>query len=220
MNNSIPDCIICGSRWSLFHTKRDCLCYYRCPWCSFIYLHPDHHPDPEVEKERYLLHDNSMGNTGYVDMLNRFIQTYILHRIRPASAVLDFGSGPEPVLSHLLKQRGFICDSYDPFFTSFQPDMHNRYDMIILFEVMEHLIDPVHVMSSLFSLLHDGKYCVVSTRFLPEQPDQFETWWYRMDITHRSFFNAETLYTLAERTGFLPVQTDGKKCIVIKKKQT
>ena len=218
MKNSIPDCIICGSRWNLFHTKRDSLGYYRCPGCSFIYLHPDHHPDPEVEKKRYLLHDNSMENTGYVEMLNRFIQDFILPRIRPPAVVLDFGSGPEPVLSNLLKQRGFSCDSYDPYFASFQLNMNNQYDLIILFEVIEHLTDPVHVMSALFSLLHDGKYCVISTLFHPEQSDRFETWWYRRDITHRSFFSAETFYTLAERTGFLPVQTDGKQFIVLKKK--
>jgi len=52
--------------------------YYYCCHCSFISKDDEHLLPPEEEKQRYLKHDNNLENSGYVNMLETFINESII----------------------------------------------------------------------------------------------------------------------------------------------
>lgn len=47
--------------------------YYHCRNCDLIFIDETFIPDPEQQKKRYTLHQNSHDNEGYVIMFRKFI---------------------------------------------------------------------------------------------------------------------------------------------------
>ncbi len=155
-----------------------------------------------AERERYLLHENSRENSGYVAYLMRFIEEIVITHVKRGGIILDFGSGPVPVLSELLHEAGFSVTSYDPYF---EPDRGYRdaeYDAIILLEVIEHIADPLTVICHLKKILSPQGCIIIQTQLVtPEIMEMFSTWWYKEDRTHISFFSERSLQILAESAG-------------------
>ncbi len=180
--------------------------YFRCRVCGYIGLDPACFPSLEEEKKRYLLHKNSAQDSGYTAYLRQFIDTAILPYLVPGSRVLDFGSGPEPVLSTLLRDSGFDCDSYDPFFMPGDRWRGSSYDAIVLHEVAEHLHDPGKTLLGIIPYLKPGGLIAVRTRFPPAEDGAFLSWWYRMDSTHVGFFTPAGLEKLFAPRGFYTVR--------------
>ncbi|MCP3953181.1 MAG: class I SAM-dependent methyltransferase [Desulfobacterales bacterium] len=81
----------------------------------------------------------------------------------------------------------------------------NTYNLITLFEVIEHLRNPVALLSECRRLLEPKGVLVIRTgnadswtvRFMKEKWDYFSPW-----VGHISFFNPRSMRLLAERTGF------------------
>ena len=67
------------------------------------------------KKEKYDEHQNDEENIGYVNYLFNFFEA----AIRPyllKGAILDFGSGPNPVFQVLLQKEGYKVTIYDYFY--------------------------------------------------------------------------------------------------------
>ena len=208
-------CGFCGNRGlESFTTRRDKKEYIKCLNCGYVFLNPDLRPLPEKEKNRYLLHNNSYENYGYRKWLERFIDFSLkTSGIKNGCRILDFGSGPEPVLAQLLSEKGFDVSTEDKFFAAERRD--GPFTLVTAVEVFEHLSEPGEVLKDLASRLEEnGKICI-STEFLPEK--DFETWYYRMDFTHIGFFPLNAFYKTAGNYGLKVSGTDGKHFIVLSK---
>ena len=84
-------------------------------------------------------------------------------------------------------------------------------------EVLEHLPNPLEVITKLFGLIRPGGTLAIMTALHPGNWDMFEKWWYRKDDTHVSFFSKRTLEQLANALGADLALADNKNLAVISK---
>jgi len=207
-------CPVCGRReprnpdappWALVRDAS----YFRCPRCSYVYLDRNLLPTPEEEKARYLLHRNDPEDPGYRSYL-------VLPFAPPEGRILDFGSGPVPVLARLLSDRGYRVSAYDPFFAPDRTARTGPFDLIALHEVAEHLARPYFELARIARALAPGGRLAIRTRFAPEDPGDFRTWWYREDPTHVGFFGSRSFAALAGRLGMSVDLDDGRETLVLR----
>ena len=210
----MSNCILCGSKTKSFEAYNKE--YYLCEKCDFIFLNREFILDVEKEKKAYEKHNNSLENEGYVNMFEKFIDEAMEPYIKKSDEVLEFGSGPGPVLSILLRRRGYSVDIYDPYF---QPNWvdDKRYDVISSTEVFEHFVDPIKNIELVLSKLKNGGILAVTTMFHPNDFDEFKKWWYPRDLTHISFYNLKTFEYLANKYNLDIVYNNSKNIVVFKR---
>ena len=200
-----PDCPLCLTPETKHYfekkegeTPKD---YFECPVCRLIFLDPAHHLNPEEEKKRYDTHNNSPDDAGYVDFLNRLIEP-ISEKLNPGDTGLDFGSGPGPTLSLLMKGRGFEVSNYDPLYTKDETPLSKQYDFITCTEAAEHFHTP-HKEFELFGKLLKPERSVLGIMTQMVTPSvSFESWWYHKDPTHVCFYSNETFEWLGDKYGW------------------
>jgi len=214
MNYPNTECKLCGSR-ALFPIDAPDGRYYHCPQCHLIFADARTIPAPENERRRYLEHDNSHENKGYVAMFERFIAQLVTPYVSENADVLEFGCGPVPVLADLLAARGFAVDVYDPYFYPQPLDEEKPYDLITATEVFEHLQHPHETIKRLKTHLKANGCLAVMTLFHPG-PGEFADWWYRRDLTHISFYNSHTLDWIAGHFGLQLVFENGKNSALLR----
>ena len=213
-------CPLCSATFESFRPGVDGRTYLSCPQCQFIQLERAHHLSPQKQKERYLQHDNSRANQGYVVMLQAFIDQAVTPYMKPGGRILDFGSGPVPVLAELLGEGGYSVETYDLFFQKDEAYRDRQYDLVLLVEVLEHLSDPQATLKALVPRLTPGGAISLMTLFHPNDRRQFADWWYRRDPTHVGFFTAKTLEEMGKGLGLTPLFTDSKNLMVLGKSHT
>ena len=175
--------------------------YEVCPSCGFTKLKNEFYLSADAEKKRYLLHTNSREDAGYVQWLSAFLHKARLLELTPDACILDFGSGPQPVLASLLQERGYKVSIYDQFFAPDPIVLRCSYSVIVLHEVIEHLADPRECLAALLEALAPHGYFAIRTQFRPPTDTDFDAFWYRKDLTHRSFFTKLSFATLAQQLG-------------------
>ncbi len=198
--NSDPErCPLCGSPETAEFERDELRLYLRCSRCGLVFVPADFHVSREEERARYDLHENSISDEGYTAFLGRVIKP-LKERFPPASSVLDFGSGPNPVLARLLRHEGFEVDIYDSFFAANTAVFDQTFDVITLTEVLEHLSGPGEEIARLDGALRPGGSIAVMMRLLDES-DDFSNWHYKNDPTHISFFSWDTCVWTAGNFG-------------------
>lgn len=171
-----------------------------CPGCRGIYRPQADRPDPGTEKARYLLHQNSPADKGYLRFLSPLIEA-VKKSQSPHQRGLDFGSGPQPVLSDILLTAGYRISPYDPFFCPVPDRLQQTYDFILCCEVMEHFHEPAREFALLNRLLKPGGRIYAMTALFHEGID-FAGWHYKNDITHLFFYRPGTLDWIEKQIGF------------------
>lgn len=217
------NCPLCnaGSSRSLVTKKRT---FFVCDSCCFIWADPRFYLDKTAERLRYGLHNNDRTNAGYVQfitqILDRSLQRWkILHHIdepsvevaAPNPLILDWGSGPNPVATELLRERDFQVSSYDPIYGPQLPLNHQSFDIIFCIEVAEHFKNPLQDFNAMVHYLKPGGLLVVHTHTIPQDVISatasaqtsaletfFQSWWYKEDPTHVSFYSKQSLKYLAQ----------------------
>src|SRR5690606_20778588 len=101
--------------------------YFWCRRCDLIFVDPACFIAAEAERHRYSQHNNGPDQPGHVAFLSR-VAGPLVPRLKPGMRGLDFGCGPVPTLSVMLRAAGFECDDYDPFF--FPSGLSGSYDFI------------------------------------------------------------------------------------------
>ncbi len=187
--------------------------FYHCPECDLIFLAEKYLPDPEAERERYLEHNNTFDCSGYVDMMQEFIDSFLQPFLPGIDRALDFGCGPGPVLASLLAEKLSEVDIYDPYFFPEEDFREHRYGLITSTEVWEHLFNPAYEISLLCGLLKDGGYLAVMTSLHPGV-DKFTDWHYHLDRTHVTFFSWKTIKWISRRFPLQVAISDREKRIV------
>ena len=186
-------CPLCQNKHhTLFHTSENRE-YHHCDQCDLVYVPKHYFINQTLEKEKYDHHQNSPKNLGYVKFLDKLLiplQTYL-----PTHAKgLDFGSGPGPTLSVLMKQRGYDMNIYDYFYAPDRSVFRNKYDFITATEVIEHLHNPLHELTKLWDCLEPDGILGLMTAF---RIDDFANWYYKRDLTHISFYTQDTFTWIA-----------------------
>jgi hypothetical protein len=114
---------------------------------------------------------------------------------------LDFGSGPVPVLSSLLEAAGIRMQHWDPFFAPDPAPLQQRYDLVTLTEVIEHLRDPAGTLDQLADLVLPGGWIAGMTDLFPDDYP-LERWYYLRDPTHVSLYRQRSMAWIADARGW------------------
>ncbi len=210
-------CPLCTSKTIDFvHPNHD-MHYTYCPHCEFIALNPCFYLNSEKEKKQYDQHHNSLENEGYVAMFEQFLD-FFWENLPPHPTIMDFGSGPSPVLASLMQRRETNVACYDKFYAQNNRVLQkDTYDLITSTEVFEHLDKPLETLQTLSKCLKKGGYIAIMTLFHANNEADFWQWWYRRDPTHISFYTPKTFEVLAGLCGLKIVKNDKKRMIVLQK---
>jgi 2-polyprenyl-3-methyl-5-hydroxy-6-metoxy-1,4-benzoquinol methylase len=110
-------CIVCESKLIESFQTSDKKKHWKCLRCFAKFLDKKYYIDSDIEKERYLEHENIIEDEGYRNFLSR-LSIPLKEKLLPSSKGLDFGCGHGPALADILIKDGFDVDLYDPFFLS------------------------------------------------------------------------------------------------------
>lgn len=202
-SSSLTSCPVCaGSPCALFCEaggKR----YFECSVCGAVFLDLVARLDRESEFVRYTLHNNSPDDPRYEAFLSRLADP-VFAFLPPCGEGLDFGCGPEPLLSRMFEKEGHNMKNYDPFFFPDASALNASYDFIVCSEAAEHFHRPAREFALLDGLLRPGGVLAVMTSFLEDGID-FPNWRYRRDETHVVFYRETTFRTIADRFGWEPL---------------
>ena len=115
---------------------------------------------------------------------------------------LDYGGGGGR-LSQLMRESGYVFDSYDPFGADTTQEVNRgKYNLCSLFEVAEHAVDPVGVLGEIVKMSSPARLAVlVGTQIHDRQhvqPGHLANWWYAAPRNgHVSLFSRASLRRLA-----------------------
>lgn len=206
-----PLCMTCHEKQII--TGADQRKYYLCAQCSLIFIDPCHHLSPEEEKQHYATHENHLQNKGYVRFLNQLLEP-MLPYLDSLMHGLDYGCGPEPTLSQLVKQHGIACDDYDPFFAN--AALRPPYDFILATECLEHFYYPKKEFQRMCEWLKPGGVLGIMTEHWATL-EQFKTWYYTKDPTHVCFYHEKTLEYLCRHYGLVRLWDDNKRVSIFRR---
>jgi hypothetical protein len=202
--------------------------YHQCCQCHLIYKDKVHLIDTNLELTRYLEHNNKISDTGYQ---NYFIET-IESNIKPfidfnGLNILDFGSGPNPVLQYVFKDKYDIeIKIYDKYFANDLDILNDKFDLITSIEVVEHIFEVAQLFNLFNQLLVEGGYLFIKTNFTITdfksnyKIDEFSNWFYIRDITHVVFYSFKTFEYIANLFDYKIIHTNNKNAIFFKKELT
>lgn len=212
-------CILCSSPNVTPLAVVDARPYFHCESCGLAFMSPEFRPTPEQERARYALHNNDPADERYRQFLTQ-VSEPLVPRLHPGAEGLDFGCGPGPTLSVMLREQGFHVRDYDPFFALDDDALQRTYDFITCTETVEHFHHPADEFRTLDALLRPGGLLAVMTEILDDTPDTlangqrhprpgdlagqpphepaFAKWWYVRDPTHVCFYRRRTMLWIAE----------------------
>jgi hypothetical protein len=169
--------------------------YLRCTECGLVFVPSSQFLSAADEKKRYDLHRNSPDDADYCRFLGRlFIPLH--QRLAPGSIGLDFGSGPEPVLSRMFAEAGHSMTIFDHYYEHVPAALERQYDFITASEVVEHLREPGKELDRLWACLKRNGWLGIMTKFAVGRA-AFPEWHYKNDLTHICFFCPEAFTWLA-----------------------
>jgi len=193
--------------------------YYQCKKCEFIFIDRDHIISLEDEGKRYKIHNNEISDPSYRSYFKKFID-YIEDNLDKKYSILDYGSGPQPVLADVMKENGYEVDIYDKFFYNKKEYLDKKYDVIISTEVFEHIYEPRETLETLLSILNKDGKLILMTGFSPITPEEFKRWWYVKDPTHVVFYNKKTFETISKKYNLNIIKDNSKNIVVFQRRIT
>ena len=191
------NCIVCNNQSSEIFQTSDTKTYWKCGNCLAKFLDPSLYIEAGIEKERYLEHDNRIDDEAYRSFLSRLANP-LQKKLSVDDAGLDFGCGHGPALADMLQAEGFKIDLYDPFFFPDKKVFTKKYNFITCTETAEHFHHPHQEFNALDKLLSPGGWLGVMTCFLTTD-EAFESWYYRRDPTHVTFYCEKTFEVIASQ---------------------
>lgn len=191
------NCIVCNNQSTESFKTSDAKTYWKCGYCLAKFLDPSLYIEAGIEKERYLEHDNRVDDEAYRSFLSRLANP-LKEKLSIGDQGLDFGCGHGPALADMLQSDGFEVDLYDPFFFPDKKVFSKKYHFISCTETAEHFHDPLKEFNSFDNLLMPGGWLGIMTSFLTTD-DAFESWYYRRDPTHVTFYSEKTFEVIAEQ---------------------
>ena len=191
------NCIVCNNQSAESFQTADTKTYWKCGYCLAKFLDPGLYIEVGIEKERYLEHDNRIDDEAYRSFLSRLANP-LQKKLSVDDTGLDFGCGHGPALADMLQAEGFKIDLYDPFFFPDKKVFTKKYNFITCTETAEHFHHPFQEFNALDNLLAPGGWLGIMTCFLTTD-EAFESWYYRRDPTHVTFYCEKTFEVIASQ---------------------
>lgn len=193
-------CPLCQGESSLFYQdkKRH---YYCCGNCNLIFVPKNEFVSKERESARYKNHNNSRLDPRYTQYLSKVCDDF-LEMDPTGTKGIDFGCGESTLLAEFFNAKGNEVSSFDPLFHPNTDWMNYHYNFFTLSEVLEHLHEPLKIISSLKDHLFSEGMILIKTEFLPiNEEKDFKDWYYKNDETHIHFYNEKSSLRLAQEVG-------------------
>lgn len=192
-------CPLCNGIGALYYQKSN-KTYFKCTNCSSVYIDKSNYLDYDEERERYLEHNNDVNDAGYQNFVKPIIDI-VTSRFTSPCVGLDFGAGTGPVISKILREKGYTMFEYDPYFHNYPELLVNSYDFIVCCEVIEHFNNPRKEFYQLRSMLNPGGELICMTDLYTEKVN-FEKWYYKNDPTHVFFYHPHSVEYIAKEFNF------------------
>ena len=189
-------CIVCKNQEAVDFKNINQKKYWKCSYCEAIFLDKEFYLSSNDEYKHYLTHNNDVNDPRYKQFLSNLMLP-LIERIKLNSIGLDYGCGPGPALSLMLREKGYQMFNYDPFFHSKKRNLLKKYDFICCTETVEHFHNPFGEFTRFNELLNNNGTIGIMTNFHSEQ-DIFENWYYIKDPTHVVFYNKKTFQIIAK----------------------
>lgn len=205
-------CPLCSSsdlddRYRIADKRRAELIYWSCAACGLVFLDHSSHLIRTEEHSRYRLHQNN-DTPGYRNFLAQVVNP-LKAFLSLGDYGLDYGCGPNSVLSLMLAEQGWTMDVYDPYFFPDRNKLTASYDFITCTEVAEHFRFPHQEFDFVDRvLMRPRTRLAIMTSLLPSE-EQFSEWWYHREDTHVSFYQLRTLQWIAKRWNWNIVFQEG-----------
>ncbi len=206
-------CPLCGALTSFLLRPRDRELYV-CATCDLVHVPQRWHLSPAAQRDRYLLHQNRIDDDGYVRMLQRPIDV-LRAQATGVRRVLDYGSGPSPLLVELLRRQGYDAEGYDPLFSP-RTDEPASFDAVISVETVEHFADPRAELRRMIEIVRPSGWLLVMTQ-LHGGAETFADWWYVRDATHVAFYSARTFDWLCRRWALELAYSDAARLVLMRR---
>ena len=225
-NNRTP-CPVCGSSQMIPLFTRNAYTLVKCQTCDLVHVNPmptddairAHYQEPE-----YYQGNEAQGYLDYADM-RKALQPYFQRRLdtlarhfKPGGHLLDFGCAAgyflemahsrgwriagvelsQDMAATASKQLGIVVAN------SLNDVSKHDFDVITLWEVVEHLPRPVSELSHLYQFIRPGGALMLSTPNTNHwqavrEPDQWESF---RPPAHLMYFTPATLRNVLQRAGF------------------
>ena len=189
-------CIVCKNQKAVDFKNIKQKRYWKCSYCEAIFLDKEFYLSSNDEYKHYLTHNNDVNDPRYKQFLSNLMLP-LIERIKLNSIGLDYGCGPGPALSLMLKEKGYKMFNYDPFFHPEKRNLLKKYDFISCTETAEHFHNPFGEFTRFSELLNNNGTIGIMTNFHSKQ-DIFENWYYINDPTHVVFYNKKTFQIIAK----------------------
>jgi 2-polyprenyl-6-hydroxyphenyl methylase/3-demethylubiquinone-9 3-methyltransferase len=179
--------------------------YHRCIRCGFIFtvaMDAFTHGDFQkwIYNDQYIQIDPDYGEKRAAMVVPRLLHMF---RGSPEIRILDYGGGSGD-LARMLRGHGFrFADTYDPFVPKFSARPSGLYDLILSFEMAEHVPRPAEIFADKKSLMSKESLIVFSTQFQPPDIDFMRMqWWYIAPRNgHVSIYTSAALQGVAQKIG-------------------
>jgi hypothetical protein len=182
-----------------YHTDKK-RTFFQCKNCDLVFVDPANYLNSDLEKCEYDKHENDPDDLGYRHFLNKLLAP-LNDLLNPISSGLDFGSGPGPTISIMMKEQGHTMKNYDIFYADNKSLLTKQYDFITCTEVVEHFHNPHNEFKLLHSLLKPNGYLGIMTKRVLSK-EKFATWHYKNDPTHVCFYSDDTFKYIAKTAGY------------------
>jgi len=190
--------------------------YLLCNFCKLIHSEASYKLTVDEEKARYLLHNNSEEEPGYVQFLSRSIK-HVKPYADPLLTALDYGCGPAPVLAKLVvAELNIPTEYYDPYFFNHTEMLNRQYDLVFSTEVFEHFQHAREEINKVVDLVREGGILCIMTEVYTDA-SRFSGWYYARDPTHMSFFHEESIKYIASNWNLELLASNDARVFVFRK---
>ena len=187
--------------------------YYRCPACDFIFTtffddFTDEDMKAHIYNDDYLEIDPGWQEGRAQSGANMLMHNFGRHQEK--LSILDYGCGSGQLAERLLKKGFPRVRSFDPYVAEFSTPPEGRFNLVICFEVFEHLTDPARACREIVEFLTDDGIVVHSTMLQPKEIDNVKlAWWYVGPRNgHVSIFSPKSLEILWRQVGMSVVSVN------------
>ena len=187
------NCTLCET---LLENKTDEF-YFICNTCGGYVKDQKFYLDSYREKNIYEKHKNDVNDIRYQNFTSP-ITNFILENFTPTCLGLDYGCGKGPVISKILKDKGYEIELYDPYFYPNENYTYYKYDYIFSCEVFEHFYNPKKEIERLLTLLQPKGSLLIMTHLYNFESD-FKDWYYRKDPTHVFIYTLKTIQFISKK---------------------
>jgi 2-polyprenyl-3-methyl-5-hydroxy-6-metoxy-1,4-benzoquinol methylase len=168
---------------------------YSCKECGLEFLEDYMKDRSKIYKSNYWVDEKNPEIIKCKEKNYKQIIKYI-----PKGKILDYGGGYGNFVNYL-KNKGYEVDLYEPYLSN--NIMKNmKYDIITLFDVIEHIVNPIEIIKELKEKLNkDGKIIIITPDTGEISNKILGKKWPHYKYEHIMLYNRRSMHKLCEKTG-------------------